>query len=60
MDIIDDKLRENIKEVKKINNKLRELSEKILNEFGPEGAYNMACILQELAEKDIEKGMKER
>ena len=48
---------QNEEEVKNINNELKERADKILSEFGPEGAYKMARFLRMLADKDIEQGM---
>lgn len=55
--LFDNKLMQNEEEVKTINNELLERAEKILNEFGPEGAYKMAEFLRMISDKDIEQGI---
>lgn len=55
--VFDDKKMRNEEEVKNINIELKGRADKILSEFGPEGAYKMARFLRMLADKDIEEGM---
>ncbi|MFW5847661.1 MAG: hypothetical protein ACOCVF_01965 [bacterium] len=54
---MDDKLMQNEREIKEINNELKKRANQILDEFGAEGAYKMARFLRMLANKDIQEGI---
>ena len=56
---MNDKLKQNEKEVKKINIELKDKADRILTIYGPEGAYKMSHFLRMLADKDIEQGMQQ-
>jgi len=55
----EEKLMRNKEEENAINIKIKKQAEKILNEFGPEGAYKFARILKMLADKDMASGIDE-
>ena len=54
-----EKLIKNDGEIKNINIELMERADKILSEFGAEGAYKMARFLRMLADIDVGKEMQQ-
>ena len=50
----------NKSEMKVLNKKYKDTAEKILSEFGPEGAYEISDLLKQIADKDMIKGMNYR
>ena len=52
-------IKQNKSEIDELNKKYKEIADKLLSEFGPEGAYKISDLLKKLANDDIRNSMDE-
>ena len=53
-------IKRNETEMEELNKEYKEISNKLLSESGPEGAYEISKLLIELADKDIYNAYREK
>ena len=59
MEYNDLNIKRNEKEIEELTQHYKNIADKLLSEFGPEGAFEISDILKEIANEDFINGMKE-